>query len=85
VRVRSDLHRGDEQSGEEGLRGAPTQFFASQEDPEKNNPLLEVALPEVSEEQLNTMLLSCGTDGRLVVGAYLYAGNYREAMIAAQD
>ena len=62
-----------------------TQFFAAQEDPEKNNPLFEVALPEVTPEQLDVMLMACGDDSRLRASTYLYAGDYREAMIAAQD
>ena len=61
-----------------------TQFFAAQEVPERNNPLLDVALPKVSDKQLEAMLAACGGDSRLKVCAYLYAGNYREAMTEAQ-
>jgi tetratricopeptide (TPR) repeat protein len=62
-----------------------TQFFAAQEDPEKPNPLAEVPMPEVSEEQLAQMLEIGAGDCRLEVCSYLYAGRYEEAMMAAQE
>jgi tetratricopeptide (TPR) repeat protein len=62
-----------------------TQFFAAQEDPEAPNPLHEVPLPELTEQQLNELLAACGDDARLKVSSYLYAGDCREAMMAAQE
>jgi hypothetical protein len=62
-----------------------TQFFAAQEDPEKPNPLLEVPMPEVTEEQLAQLLTACGADPYFRAHAYLYAANYKEGMLAAQE
>jgi tetratricopeptide (TPR) repeat protein len=62
-----------------------TQFFAAQEDPEKPNPLLEAPMPEVKQEELDQLLAVCGDDCRLLVCSYLYAGDYEQAMMAAQD
>ena len=62
-----------------------TQFFAAQEDPDKPNPLAEVPVPEVTDEQLDQMLEGAGGDWRWKLLAYLYAGNYVDAMHIAQD
>jgi hypothetical protein len=62
-----------------------TQFFAAQEDPEKPNPLLEVPMPEVTEEQLAQMLEAARGYWRARMFAYLYAADYTEAMHIAQD
>jgi len=62
-----------------------TQFFAAQENPEQPNPLAEVPMPQVSEDQLAQMLQASGTDSRLQVCSQLYASRYQEAMMAAQE
>jgi len=62
-----------------------TQFFAAQEDPDKPNPLAEVPVPEVTDEQLDQMLEGAGGDWRWKLLAYLYAGNCVDAMHIAQD
>ena len=61
-----------------------TQFFAAQEDASKENPLAAIPMPQVTQEQLDQMLAACGQDGRLKAAVYLYAGNFREAMLAAE-
>jgi len=61
-----------------------TQFFAAQEDPEKANPLAEVPMPEVTDEQLDQMLEGAGRHSLGKLLAYLYAGNCVDAMHIAQ-
>lgn len=62
-----------------------TQFFAAQEDPEQPNPLLDVPMPQLTEEQIAQMVRSAQADARLRVSTYLYVEDYANAMLSAQE
>lgn len=62
-----------------------TQFFTAQEDPEQANPLLEVPMPQLTEEQTAQIIEAAQADARLRVSTYLLLEDYENAMIAAQD
>ena len=62
-----------------------TQFFAAQEDIEKPNPLLEAAMPTLTEEQLAELAECAQSDARLRVVAFLLIEDYANAMNAAQE
>lgn len=59
------------------------QFVACQADPKAPNPLLAVALPPITDEQLQKHLAMYMTTGSNRIRAYLCAGKYREAMTEA--
>ena len=52
-----------------------TQFLAAQEDPEKPNPLRDVAMPTVTEECKQQLLQAAGQDPALLCHVCLYTGS----------
>lgn len=56
------------------------QFLASQDDPSAPNPLKEVPVPKISEQQKNDLLKGVGDNPALRSLALLYVGDYAKAL-----